>query len=117
MHDVYQDSLLNLENVQKMANIEVKTKELEVENLEQKRKNQRIVFWSTVGVLLLTALLAYGLFKRHKFVKATNKIIATEKQRSDDLLLNILPKDTAEELKEKGRVAAKKYEAVTVFFL
>ncbi len=116
MHDIYQDSILNLENVQKMANIEVENKQLEVENLEQKRKNQRIVIWSTVGVLFLTSLLAYGLFKRHKFVKATNKIIAAEKQRSDDLLLNILPEDTAEELKESGRVEAKKYEAVTVFF-
>lgn len=116
MHDVYQDSLLNLENVQKMANLEVDKKELEVENLEQKRKNQRIVIWSTVGVLLLTAFLAYGLFKRHKFVKATNKIIASEKERSDKLLLNILPEDTAEELKEKGSVEAKKYDTVTVFF-
>lgn len=116
MHIVYRDSLVNLENVQKMANLEVDKKELEVENLEQKRKNQRIVFWSTVGVLLLTAFLAYGLFKRHKYVKATNKIIAAEKQRSDDLLLNILPEETAQELKDKGRVEAKKYSSVTVLF-
>lgn len=116
MHDAYQDSLYNIENVQKMANLEVDKKELEVANLEHKRKNQRIVFWSTIGVLFLTLLLAYGLFKRHKYVKATNKIIAAEKSRSDKLLLNILPEDTAEELKEKGRVAAKKYDAVTVFF-
>lgn len=113
---IYRDSVINLENVQKMANLEVDKKQLEVENLEQKRKNQRIVIWSTVGILLLTTLMAYGLYKRHKFVKATNKIIAAEKQRSDDLLLNILPEDTAKELKDKGRVEAKKYPQVTVLF-
>lgn len=113
---IYRDSIINLENVQKMANLEIDKKQLEVENLQQKRKNQRIILWSTVGILLLTSLLAYGLFKRHKFVKATNKIIAAEKQRSDNLLLNILPEDTAKELKDKGRVEAKKYPQVTVLF-
>lgn len=115
-HIIYRDSILNLENIEKIANYEIAQNEAEVKILEQKRKNQRIVFWSTVGILLLTSLLAYGLFKRHKFVKATNKIIAAEKQRSDDLLLNILPEDTAQELKEKGRVEAKKYPQVTVLF-
>lgn len=115
-HIVYRDSLMNLENIEKIANYEIAQNEAEVELLTQKRKNQRIVFWSTIGVLFLTSLLAYGLFKRHKFVKATNKIIAAEKQRSDDLLLNILPEDTAKELKDKGRVEAKKYPQVTVLF-
>ncbi len=113
---IYRDSIINLENVQKMANLEIDKKQLEVENLQQKRKNQRIIQWSTIGILLLTSLLAYGLFKRHKFVKATNKIIEAEKQRSDNLLLNILPEDTAKELKDKGRVEAKKYPQVTVLF-
>ncbi|MDY2586592.1 adenylate/guanylate cyclase domain-containing protein [Winogradskyella aquimaris] len=115
-HDVYQDSIINLENVQNMANLEVGKKEAELKVETQKRKNQRIVIWSTIGVLLLTSLLAYGLFKRHKFVKATNKIIAAEKDRSDKLLLNILPEETAQELKDKGRVKAKQFPSVTVLF-
>lgn len=115
-HDVYQDSIINLENVQNMANLEVGKKEAELKVETQKRKNQRIIIWSTVGVLFLTSLLAYGLFKRHKFVKATNKIIAAEKDRSDKLLLNILPEETAQELKDKGRVEAKKFPSVTVLF-
>lgn len=115
-HDIYQDSIINLENVQNMANLEVGKKEAELKVETQKRKNQRIIIWSTVGILLLTSLLAYGLFRRHKYVKATNKIIAAEKQRSDDLLLNILPEETAKELKDKGRVEAKKYPSVTVLF-
>jgi len=39
-----------------------------------------------------------------------------EKQKSDELLLNILPSETAEELKQFGKAKAKKYESVTVFF-
>ena len=115
-HIIYRDSIVNLENVQKMANYEVTQKESEVTILEEKRKNQRILFWSTVGVLFLIGVLAYGLYKRNKFVKAANKAIALEKQRSDNLLLNILPEETAQELKDNGKVEAKKYQAVTVLF-
>ncbi|WP_052172409.1 adenylate/guanylate cyclase domain-containing protein [Psychroserpens jangbogonensis] len=115
-HIIYRDSIVNLENVQKMANYEVTQKESEVTILEEKRKNQRILFWSTVGVLFLIGVLAYGLYKRNKFVKAANKTIALEKQRSDNLLLNILPEETAQELKDNGKVEAKKYKAVTVLF-
>lgn len=39
-----------------------------------------------------------------------------EKQRSESLLLNILPEQIAEELKERGEATAKSYESVTVLF-
>ncbi len=42
--------------------------------------------------------------------------LGEEKQRSDDLLLNILPAETAEELKAKGSAEAREYELVTVLF-
>ena len=35
---------------------------------------------------------------------------------ADDLLLNILPRSTADELKKNGSVDARKYESVTVLF-
>jgi class 3 adenylate cyclase len=46
----------------------------------------------------------------------SNKIIEAEKKRSDSLLLNILPEETAQELKASGKVLAKKFESVTVMF-
>ncbi|WP_299116905.1 adenylate/guanylate cyclase domain-containing protein [uncultured Winogradskyella sp.] len=119
-HIIYRDSVRNLEVIEKMADQrtihEVSQEQAKTSLSEQKRKNQRIVIWSTVGLTFLIGLLAYGLFRRNIFVQKTNKIIAKEKERSDNLLLNILPEDTAEELKEKGRVAAKKYDIVTVLF-
>lgn len=39
-----------------------------------------------------------------------------EKQKSEDLLLNILPAEVAEELKEKGHADARLYNNVTVLF-
>ena len=45
-----------------------------------------------------------------------NIIIEKEKKRSDDLLLNILPEEVAEELKAKGSADAKQFDEVTVMF-
>lgn len=42
--------------------------------------------------------------------------IETEKNKSDDLLLNILPKETANELKEHGEARPRRFEQVTVMF-
>jgi class 3 adenylate cyclase len=46
-----------------------------------------------------------------------NRLLQKEKEKSDNLLLNILPAETAEELKETGEAAAKSYKMVTVLFL
>ena len=45
-----------------------------------------------------------------------NVIIQNEKDRSDSLLLNILPEETAQELKEYGKVAAKRFDSVSIMF-
>src|SRR6185436_12219515 len=42
--------------------------------------------------------------------------LRTEKQKSDDLLLNILPSEVANELKAKGSAEAKQFDHVTVMF-
>ena len=116
----YRDSVRNIESVQQMAdlrtNYEVSQKQTEVNLLNQEKKNQRIVVIATAIALFLIGLLAIGLFRRNKFIQRTKKIIEEEKHRSDNLLLNILPEETAQELKENGKVAAKHFNAVTVLF-
>lgn len=54
--------------------------------------------------------------KLEKTVQLRTVEIETEKKKSDDLLLNILPKEVAEELKAKGRAEAKQFDEVTVMF-
>jgi class 3 adenylate cyclase len=103
---IHRDSLLNLETLQRQfdqrTDFEVSQKQIEVELLEERTKNQRIILGFTA------VLLAGGLW----FYRAISK----EKKKSDTLLLNILPEDTAAELKSHGRVKAKEYDSVTVFF-
>ncbi|MFD2999440.1 adenylate/guanylate cyclase domain-containing protein [Pontibacter toksunensis] len=51
-----------------------------------------------------------------KLVHERTAQLEAEKKKSDDLLLNILPVETAEELKVNGRTVALRYERVTVLF-
>ena len=49
-------------------------------------------------------------------MRRTKILIEEEKNRSETLLLNILPEETARELKQSGKVQSKKFESVTVLF-
>lgn len=126
-HILYRDSVNNVTAVQEMANMrtdyEVSQKQIEVDLLEKESlikdlqtKRQQFVIYGIVILLLLVALLAFVVYRRYLYEKETKKIIEQEKNRSDELLLNILPAETAEELKEKGSVSAKRIESVTVLF-
>jgi PAS domain S-box-containing protein len=48
--------------------------------------------------------------------KKAELIILNEKKKSDELLLNILPKQVADELKKSGKATTKRYENVTILF-
>ncbi len=119
-HIAYKDSVSNITSVQQMADLrtdfEISKKQIEVDLLNQQKKNQQIIVVATVIALFLICLLAVGLYRRYKFTKETNKIIEKERERSETLLLSILPKETAQELKLSGKVKAQKFESVTVLF-
>jgi class 3 adenylate cyclase len=126
-HIAYRDSVTNLKSVQQMAdlrtNYEVSQKQIEVDLLQKdseilqlKQKKQRNIIYATVFSSFLIFLLALGLFRRYQFIKKTNHIIEKERNRSDNLLLNILPEETAYELKQSGKVQAKRFDSVTVLF-
>jgi adenylate cyclase len=103
---VYRDSLNNIKTVQSMADLrtdhEVSQKQVEVDLVNQQKRNQLIILGFT-GVLLLTLLWYY-------------RTISREKKKSDNLLLNILPSEIAKELKLNGKVEAVKCSSVTVLF-
>jgi len=86
----------------------------EAHRQEVRRKNQtRNVFIGSSAFLLL---LAGGLYSRWRYVRKAKTIIEKEKDRSENLLLNILPAEIAEELKEKGRAEARDFEMVSILF-
>ena len=51
-----------------------------------------------------------------KEVEKQKAVVEKEKKRSDDLLLNILPQEVADELKEKGSAEARLIDEVTILF-
>jgi len=119
-HIAYRDSVKNIESVQKMAdlrtNYEVSQKQVEVDLLNEQKRNQQIIVIATFIALFLIGMLAFGLYRRSLFIQKTSRIIEEEKDRSEALLLNILPAETARELKEHGKIKAKKFDLVTVLF-
>ena len=54
--------------------------------------------------------------KQHEEIEKQKEFIETQKKKSDELLLNILPFETAEQLKKKGFAKSKKYKLVTILF-
>lgn len=126
-YTTYKDSISNIGLVQQVAKMrtdyEIDQKQTEVDLLEKegeirdlREKRQDAVLYVTLAILLLAFLLAFGLYRRYKYIRRTRDIIEREKSRSDELLKNILPEETADELKEFGRVKAKKFESVSVLF-
>jgi len=117
----YRDSLQNEGNTKKMVQQQMQydfdkkeaTTKSEQEKKDaitlkelQKQKLMRNGFVGGFSVVLLFA----GVFftQRNKIKKG--------KKRSDELLLNILPEEVAEELKAKGSAEAKQFNDVTVMF-
>ncbi len=78
----------------------------------RKDKNRNLA----IGAGLFFLLLAIGFFSRWRYVKKSRAIIKKEKDRSEHLLLNILPAEIAEELKEKGEAAARDFDLVSILF-
>jgi len=80
--------------------------------LREKNRQRDIVF----GLGILALLLAVGFYARWRFVKNAKNLIESEKERSDELLLNILPAEVAEELKKEGRTEARDFDMVSILF-
>jgi class 3 adenylate cyclase len=112
-HIAYRDSINNLISVQKMADLrtdfEVSQKQAEVDLLNQEKRIQRIILISLAIILVLGVVILSTLFWYFKNIQK-------EKKRSEDLLLNILPAETAKQLKVNGKIDAVRFEKATVLF-
>lgn len=79
----------------------------------RKERTQRLASW---GVLLLTLFFGSFMYNRYRVIRRQKAQISREKERSDELLLNILPEEVAQELKAKGSADARLFDDVTVMF-
>ncbi|MBS1587774.1 MAG: tetratricopeptide repeat protein [Bacteroidetes bacterium] len=117
---IINDSVYSVQNTQKIKQMEnkqaldIKDRDIQIARLAvAKRRNERNFY--IAGIVLLLLIIAVVL-KNYNNQKKTNAALSREKQRSDDLLLNILPTEVAEELKEKGSAPVKHFDKVTVMF-
>jgi len=82
-HILYRDSLKNIEAIQQMADMrtdfEVSQKQIEVDLLTHKRRNQRVINILAAVASVLIILLAIGLYRRYIFIKLTNVKINDQK--------------------------------------
>ncbi len=101
-----------------LSKAELQRKKAELE--ATKNRNLRNLLILVSGFIVLLAFLFYLRYRSKKkasdVLADKNKIIEKERERSDELLRNILPAEIAEELKEKGKATARKYNNVTVMF-
>ena len=113
----------------------LKESELYLSQVELKSKAfQRNIFIGGFLLFILIAFFMYFGFKNQKKLNGqlamlnekvsikneqlttVNLQVQKEKKKSDDLLLNILPEEIADELKNKGEIEAKLYNHVSVIF-
>lgn len=128
------DTLLNAEKYRAVAEMEqkfeteIKTNKitaLELENAKTEleknayQRNQNSLLIGILVLLISAVLFASRFFtirKNRNVLAQKNKEIEIERQRSEDLLLNILPSEIAEELKINGKAKAQNYDLVSILF-
>ena len=107
------DTLYNIETDKKLGSLDldfqIYKKEGQISQQNEAIQRQKMIRNSFIIGFAIVIIFA-GIF-----LKQRNKI-SKEKQRSEELLLNILPEETAEELKNTGTATAKSYDSVSVLF-
>ncbi|MFY7862106.1 MAG: hypothetical protein ACOVP5_07735, partial [Chitinophagales bacterium] len=122
--DTQKNQMMNVMYADSLKNERLKLKDLTILEANSKRN-----FFATAFVFILF-ILAISLFlylklkktsklleEKNKLIKEKNKLIEIESEKSESLLLNILPSNIVQELKEYGHSKAKNHEAVCVGFL
>ncbi|MCW3123386.1 MAG: hypothetical protein JWQ38_2878 [Flavipsychrobacter sp.] len=114
------DSVFSIDNNVKIANLEteraiaLKNKQIEIDKLAvAKKRNERTFFIAGIVLMMIIILIILRNFRKQK---TTNRLLSVEKKKSEDLLLNILPAEVADELKETGIAEARLFDNTTVLF-
>ncbi|MEA5461116.1 adenylate/guanylate cyclase domain-containing protein [Arcicella sp. LKC2W] len=126
--NIFEDSLHSEETSSRMMNMEFQKQQLvdsiayvkkqnlidlkHKEEVQKKEKQRNIIIVS----LLFMLVVAGGLWSSLNFVRKSREALRIEKDRSEELLLNILPAEIADELKEKGSVNAQEFNLVSILF-
>ena len=108
------DKNKNISNLELTFNLEKKENEIALLNADVEKAQIQRNFFTAISLFLF--MLIGGIGYMYQYSRKKNKIINEEKNKSDGLLKNILPPETAEELKKNGVVQPKRHEFTTVLF-
>jgi class 3 adenylate cyclase len=103
------ESLSAMALEKQVSDILLQKEKLEAENQKEAKK-------SLIIGLILAGILAILMFYLLLARKKASKVLQIEKDKSDLLLLNILPGEIAEELKNTSKTIARSYDMATVIF-
>jgi class 3 adenylate cyclase len=69
-----------------------------------------------LNLFLIVTYFKSETIRQEKLLETQNKSLTLEQQKSENLLLNILPRETAEELKQMGSARSRRFDSVTILF-
>ncbi len=98
----------------KQTEINLLTKDKALTDLQLKR--QRLVKNASLIGLVLLFLIALLIFRNYRIKVKTNHKLDQQKAEIEQLVLNILPSEIANELKLNGQATPRNYESVSVMF-
>ncbi len=122
------DSLSDKANSKKIMQVQMEydyDKKAAVAALKQEKKDamvmadmkkQKMLTNTFIGGFALVVGFSTIVYRQRNKVTKERNLVTKEKKRSDELLLNILPSEVAEELKNTGGAAAKLFDDVTIIF-
>ncbi|MGA2298808.1 MAG: adenylate/guanylate cyclase domain-containing protein [FCB group bacterium] len=125
LYSAINDSLFNQENSNKIGKIEMKYEQDKKDIIvKQEKQIMNIVMISFIIGFVLVLFLAFFIYrnyrikkKAHDEVSKKNVIISLEREKSEKLLLNILPETIATRLKEGEPKIADNFDEASVIFI
>lgn len=103
-------------NLEKEGQLNKAREEKLAAEMNARLERQKLVQRASFAVIILISIIAMLAILAFMEKRRDNRIIAAEKKKSDELLLNILPSEVADELKEYGHAKARNYDMATVLF-
>lgn len=131
MHDIIVNENFRKDNIRRQFqyeydrkaaadSIKVREQRLALESKVQQEETRSKAISAVLIITILFAGFVYNRFnvtnRQKKQIQEQHIALGEEKKKSDALLLNILPEETAEELKRTGTTTARRYESVSVLF-
>jgi class 3 adenylate cyclase/Tfp pilus assembly protein PilF len=127
MYANIKDSLYNIETSKKLKDLQfdfdLTKKQGEINLLTKDKKltqaevqRQRFARNTLAIGAVLLLIIAFAIYRNYRIKAKTNRILDKQKVQIENLLLNILPQEVANELQTTGRSTPRHHESVSVLF-